>query len=203
MKTLHVWAAITSGLISFNTFAQSVSFEGASIGFNAALDSPTTEFTSGTDQLKSVGWTSVGGGLKVAYGWAAGQAGVVSVGANYQLNDISAGEFKSATGFGSLKKKSSYSIYFEPGFKATQHTLAYATIGYEGANLRLESTADSVDRNINGASLGFGLRTLLAPHIYLQTEVKQIVYNSTTFNGQLVDLRTSATKGLIGIGYQF
>ena len=203
MRTLHASTLIILSLTSLNTFAQRASFEGASVGLSATLSSPTTEFTTGADQLKGLGWTSVGGGLQGAYSWNVGQASVVSVGATYQLNDISSGEFKSAPDFASLKKKNSYSVYVEPGFKVKEHTLAYAKIGYEGANMRLESTAASVDRDINGASLGFGLRVLLDTHIYVQAEVKQTVYNSTAFNGQPVDFRTSATAGLIGIGYHF
>lgn len=202
MKTLTFCTLIAASLIASHVHAQGNRFEGASIGYNVNFHSTTNEVTSGTDQLKGLGWTSLGGSLQGAYGWPVGREGLFSIGATYSINDVPMGDIDSPTGSTSYTEKDVLSVYMEPGFKLSSTTLAYARISYEGATLRAQSTG-SLSQKLDGAGYGFGMRSMLDSRWYVQAEVKQVVYTRGSFNSSASQFKPSATSGTIGFGYQF
>ncbi|RFO94807.1 hypothetical protein DIC66_21585 [Rhodoferax lacus] len=183
--------------------AQQNPFEGGSVALNLGLQSNSTEISSGSDRISGIGWDSQGANLQGAWGWSLSPSFIVSVGASYNLTDVSAGDAGTSTGGFSLKRKNAYSVYLEPGFKVSDKTLAYGKVGYENANMQGEVAGRSGDKSIDGIGYGLGLRTMLDNNLYLQAEVKQIYYSSATFPGQSTDFKVHATEGLFGVGYQF
>ena len=183
--------------------SQDKPFEGFSLGLNLALQSDSTEITVGNARLHGLGWTSQSANLQGAYGWRAGDSAVLTVGANYNLDDVNSGDASTTVGGFSLKRKHGYSVYFEPGWRFSDRTLGYFKIGYQGATLHEDLPGGSVENSLDGVDYGLGLRTLLDKHTYLQAEVRQVLYNSASFAGQSGSFKTSGTLGLVGIGYQF
>ena len=202
-RGLQCGLVVASGLLAPQAFAQDKSFEGFSLGLNLALQSDSTELSPGNEHLHGLGWTSQDASLQAAYGWATGDSTVLSVGATYNLNDVSSGDASTANGGLSLKRKNGYSVYFEPGYKVSDRTLAYFKVGYEAATLHEDQDASSVESSLDGVGYGLGLRTLMDKHVYLQAEIRQVFYNSFSFAGQNGSFKTSGTMGLLGIGYQF
>jgi hypothetical protein len=115
----------------------------------------------------------------------------------------SSGEAGGGPGGLSLKRKNSYSVYLEPGFKFSERTLAYFKVGYVGSTLHEDQDSGALESSLDGVDYGLGLRTLVDKHTYLQAELHQVFFNSSGFGGQNGSLRTSGTLGLFGIGYQF
>lgn len=201
-KPLACLLLAAAGLTS-PAFAQSNPFEGFSLGLNLALQSDTTELGAATDRYSGVGWTSQGARLQAAYGWPTGPASIFSVGVSYSLTDISGGDASTAAATFSLKRRNAYAVYFEPGWKLTDSTLAYFKVGYEGAMLREERSQGALESSLDGAGYGFGLRGMLDKHLYVQAELKQLFYNRAHFSDQVAGFKLSGTEGLLGIGYQF
>lgn len=207
MKTWAMTAALAA-LACSAAQAQTAagSFQGFSLGLNAGMISSATEITSGTDVLDGLGHSSAVGSLQGAYSWAAGDRGVLSVGATYNLNDVDGGELRTTAGVRTAlyKARDAYSVYFEPGYLLTDKTLAFATLGYEAATARAEDGAGVVvKKDIQGAGYGFGLRTMLDKNLYVQVAVKQVYYDSERFPGDTADFKTRATLGSVGVGYKF
>lgn len=192
-----------AALLTSTAYAQGNPFEGWSLGLNMSLQSNTTELNAGTDRFSSLGWTSQGANLQASYGWPTSASSVFSVGVNYSLTDASGGDASTAVGAFSLKRKNAYSVYFEPGLKLSDTTLAYFKVGYEGTTLREDTSLGGMEKTLDGAGYGFGLRGMLDKHVYLQAEVKQLFYNTANFPGQATGFKLTGTEGLLGLGYQF
>jgi outer membrane immunogenic protein len=183
--------------------AQHNPFAGASVALNLGLQSNSTEITSGADRITGIGWDTQGANIQGSYGWSMSPSIILTVGANYNLSDVSAGDASTTAGGLSLKRKNAYSLYVEPGYKVADRTMAYAKIGYENASMRVDSSGSGNDKTIDGVGYGLGIRTMLDSSLFLQAEVKQIYYTSATFSGQSNDFKVHATEGLFGLGYQF
>ena len=197
------FALMALALCSSATFAQTHPFEGPSAALNLGLYSNSTEISSSTDTLNGLGQTTQGANIQGAWGWAVSPSWIFSVGASYNLTDQSAGNANLLGGAVNLKRRNAWSVYMEPGIKVSDQTLVYAKVGYENGNLRVEGTGSSFDKTMDGAGYGLGIRTMLDSNLYLQAEIKQIYYTAVSVPGQATDLKTQATEGLFGIGYQF
>jgi opacity protein-like surface antigen len=194
---------IATALLSAPAFAQKTPFEGLSLGLNAVLDSSSTELGPDAQRLSGLGWTTQGASIQGAWGWPVGESSIFSVGATYHLSDISSGDSNTNGGAFSLKRHSAYSVYMEPGFKLSNQTLVYATVGYEAANMRLDTSTGGTEQSIEGAGYGVGMRSYFSKHGYVQVEIKQLDYRATHFPDQTANFKASATEGLLGVGYQF
>lgn len=204
MKKLLTTVAILSTLGASQAFAQLQSHTGFSVGANLALTSTNTEATVSGLNLNAAGQSSVGAAVQAAFSYAATDSVLLSVGATYSLVDIDALSFSSTGGSGSLKLRNTYSVYLEPGYPVADRTIAFARLSYEAATMRAEASGiTGRDRDIGGAGLGFGLRTLVTKNMYLQAEARRVAYNSARFDGDATDFKTSMTVGSVGLGYKF
>ena len=204
MKKILMAVAILSTFGASQALAQVQSHTGFSLGANLALTSTNTEATLSGLNLNAVGQSSVGASVQAAFSYAAADSVLLSVGATYSLADIDALSFSSTSGSGSLKLKNAYSVYVEPGYPVADKTIAFARLSYEAATMRTEASGSSGrDKDIGGAGLGFGLRTLVTKNLYLQAEARRVAYNSDRFAGDTTDFKTSMTLGSVGLGYKF
>jgi opacity protein-like surface antigen len=204
MKKSLLVSAVAAALLSSPAFAQVQNFGGFSVGVNMDLTGTHTESTIGTLAINSVGQPSVGGSVQAAFGYAATDLVLLSVGATYSLNEIPALSLASTTGSSKLKLKDAYSVYVEPAYLISDKTLAYGKIGYEAGTMNTEATGLAASKkDINGAAIGLGLRTLISKNLYLQAEARRVAYNSARFDNDITDFKSSITVGSVGLGYKF
>jgi len=110
-------------------------------------------------------------------------AGEIYVGDNFDISNY--------TALGSVKSKFTYGIDFIPGYMITDHTLAYARVGYTRARF----SGPGVWRS--GGRLGLGLQTQLVANWDLRAEYIYSVYSSV--GG--ANPRTDAVN--VGVIYKF
>lgn len=198
-----IFVIASASLAATAALAQDPSFKGLSLGYNLLVGSNSTEMTADTAIINGLGWTTLGAGLQAAYGFPVGKSIILSVGTTYKISDTSSGDFSNPSDSFRLKIKNSYSVYFEPGYRFGERSLAYAKIGYEGGSMQYESRSNCLARNLEGLGYGLGLRVGLVNKIYLQTEIKQVFFHPTTLPTRTTVFTTSGTQGQFGIGYQF
>jgi hypothetical protein len=99
-----------------------------------------------------------------------------------------------------IKKGDSYNIFVAPAYVIDKDKLAYAKVGYSGANYEVGGDNDVY----NGYSLGLGYRQMIQGSWYGFAEV-----NYTSYGNQNVATNASGTasfkvtNALVGVGYQF
>ena len=204
MKKLLLVSVFTGALFTSPVFAQVQSFGGFSVGVNLDLTGTNTESTIGALAINSVGQSSAGGSVQAAFGYAATDSVLLSVGATYSLSEIPALSLASTTGSAKLKLKDAYTVYLEPAYLLSEKTLAYAKIGYEAGTMNAEATGiANSKKDISGLGIGLGLRTLLSKNLYFQAEARRVTYNSARFDNDTTDFKGSMTVGSVGVGYKF
>ena len=202
--TILTAVAILGTFGASQAFAQVQSHTGFSLAANLALTSTNTEATVSGLNLNAAGQSSVGAAVQAAFNYAATDSVLLSVGAIFSLADIDALSFSSIGGSGSLKLRNAYSVYLEPGYPVADKTIAFARLSYEAATMRAAASGTSGrDRDIGGAGLGFGLRTLVTKNLYLEAEARRVAHNSARLEGDTSDFKTAMTVGSVGLGYKF
>jgi hypothetical protein len=113
------------------------------------------------------------------------------------------------SGTGQSKKENSYNVFLSPGIALNKDSLAYAKIGYSGAQFKNNSTgASATTSNYNGYSLGLGYKQIINGGLYGFAEGNYFNYGDKTSTA--VNNGTSVTKTgvssynlLVGVGYKF
>lgn len=211
MKNFIALAAITAAC-STSAFAQVSNFTGpsASVNLDFVGSSIKGRNIAGADKGAEfgLGKDDVGATVQAAYGFELSPTAVVNVGATYGLTGYKVMDDKDSIAHGSkvntVKATNVMSVYVEPGFLVSNSTLGYAKVGYETAKLDSLSGTVKADLNISGIGYGFGMRSVLDKNLFIQVEVKRVVYDETNFKGDTESkFKPSATVGSIGIGYKF
>jgi outer membrane immunogenic protein len=203
MKKILIATAIAASCITPQAFAQAKNFEGFSVAGNVNLISATTEISVPGASLNGVGQQATTASLQAAYSFVLTDVFLLSLGGTYNLADVDAGTATVAPYSGAFKLQKGASLYVEPGYALSDKTLAYAKVSYNTGTLKAEESGASITKDINGAGVGFGFRTLLSKNLFLQVEASRIQFNSARFDGDVVDFKTGATVGSVGIGYKF
>lgn len=203
-------------LIGVTAGAQTSQFEGFSAALNLSLigtstkmkfdQDPTTDLDS-TTVLDGLGKNGVVGSLQAAYGFSMSKNAVLTLGASYALGAPKIWTLiDDVNGPTSGKAKNMASLYIEPGFVVADKTLVYGKLSYETAKVDIPGDDEIITisrKKIHGTGLGLGMRTMLNKNMFLQAEVKKINYRSARSEDELVDFKTSATVGNVGIGWKF
>ncbi len=221
MKKLFVAVAM-AGLVG-TVNAQSA-FEGAygqiGIGYenNTSSDKGGTYTATGGAQStisrsfsNSSGFT---GSVGVGYIASITNTYTLGIGVEYSpINSQNAGYTYSipgvTSGTGQWKKENSYNVFLSPGIALSKDSLAYAKIGYTGAQLKNNNTGSSANTaNYNGYSLGLGYKQIISGGVYGFAEGNYFSYGDKT--STTVSNGTSVTKTgvssynlLVGVGYKF
>jgi outer membrane immunogenic protein len=193
MKKILIAAAVAASFVAPQAFAQANGFTGFSAGANVNANTSSTEVRNGSGTI-DMGKSSQDVSLQAAYGFDLGHNYVLGVGATYNLGDL---KYGSTTG-ANLKGKDAYSLYVEPGYAFTNSTLVYAKLAYLG----MKGEADGIgSRDFAGVGYGVGVRHKLSSNLFLQGEITQSEYSSSTIGNTRFE--PSGTTGTVGVGYQF
>jgi len=114
-----------------------------------------------------------------------------------------------SSGTGQWSKENSYNIFLSPGIVVSKDSLAYAKIGYSGAQTKSNVTGSSSGTvNYTGYSLGLGYKQIINGGLYGFAEGNYFNYGdktSTTVNNGTSTTKTglSSYNFLVGVGYRF
>lgn len=190
-------------LSMFSTTA--FSFEGFSAGLNVNFATASTKLSGAVGgapiSLGLGGQNSQFASIQAAYGFAASNDMVISVGGTYSLGNVKAGSLTIGGANVNFKGKDIWTIYVEPGVKFGPSTLAYAKIAYSSMKGVYEEPGFSATEDLKGWGLGAGVRVMINKAVYWQTEFLQTKYDGTTARG--ISYKPDTTIGTIGLGMRF
>jgi outer membrane immunogenic protein len=99
-----------------------------------------------------------------------------------------------------IKKGDSYNLFIAPAYAIDKDKLAYAKVGYSGANYEVGGDND----NFSGYSLGLGYRQMIQGSWYGFAEVNYTSYGNHNFaTNASGTVNFKVTNALVGIGYKF
>ena len=114
---------------------------------------------------------------------------------------------------GTYKKKNSYNFFISPGLTVGTDGLAYAKIGFTGAQIETSGSGSTDTTNYTGYSLGLGYKQIISGGLYGFGEVNYASYGNQTssqtgtISGHPASISitssANATNLLVGIGYKF
>jgi opacity protein-like surface antigen len=204
-KQLLVAAATT--VLAGSALAQSA-FEGFYAQAGIGYESVTPSFSGGTivgrpyyvSAANSNGFT---GNIGAGYNFAVTPSFLLGIGAEYSpISGQKANYTTTVPGIVSVtsqyNKKDSYNIFVAPGIVIDKDKLAYAKVGYTGANV-----SDNGNTNLNGYSLGIGYKQIISGGLYGFGEVNYASYANTSIQGATGSFSAQSTNALVGLGYKF
>ncbi len=206
-KKLLVASLLT--LAGTGAMAQSA-FEGFYAQAGIGYESVTPSFTGGS--VDGFGYTGTGnnansfaGTIGAGYNFAVTPSFLLGIGAEYSPIAGSKANYTftvpgivSATD--QYNKKDSYNIFISPSIVIDKDKLAYAKVGYTGANV----TSDGDNTSLNGYSLGLGYKQIISGGLYGFGEVNYASYANTNVGGGATgSFSFNSTNVLVGLGYKF
>jgi outer membrane immunogenic protein len=207
-KKLLVAALFT--VAGTGAMAQSA-FEGAYGQVGIGYESVTPSFTGGSIGAFSYSATgdnanSFAGTVGIGYNFAVNPTFLLGIGAEYSPIAGSKSNFTlSGAGVGNAtgqyNKKDSYNVFIAPGIVIDKAKLAYAKVGYTGANVTSEGGDNT---SLNGYSLGLGYKQIISGGLYGFGEVNYASYgNASVGGGASGSFSANVTNVIVGIGYKF
>jgi outer membrane immunogenic protein len=206
-KKLLVASLLT--LAGTGAMAQSA-FEGFYAQAGIGYESVTPSFTGGS--VDGYGYTATGnnansfaGTIGAGYNFAVTPSFLLGIGAEYSpIAGSKANITTTVAGIGSetdqYNKKDSYNIFISPSIVIDKDKLAYAKVGYTGANV----TSDGDNTSLNGYSLGLGYKQIISGGLYGFGEVNYASYaNTNVGDGATGSFSANSTNVLVGLGYKF
>ncbi len=206
-KKLLVASLLT--LAGTGAMAQSA-FEGFYAQAGIGYESVAPSFTGGS--VAGFGYTATGnnansfaGTIGAGYNFAVTPSFLLGIGAEYSpIAGSKANITTTVAGIGSdtdqYNKKDSYNIFISPSIVIDKDKLAYAKVGYTGANV----TSDGDNTSLNGYSLGLGYKQIISGGLYGFGEVNYASYaNKDVGDGATGSFSANSTNVLVGLGYKF
>ena len=207
-KKLLVASLLT--LAGTGAMAQSA-FEGFYAQAGIGYESVTPSFTGGS--VDGFGYTGTGnnansfaGTIGAGYNFAVTPSFLLGIGAEYSpIAGSKANITTTVAGIGSetdqYNKKDSYNIFISPSIVIDKDKLAYAKVGYTGANV---TSGDGENTSLNGYSLGLGYKQIISGGLYGFGEVNYASYaNANVGGGATGSFSFNSTNVLVGLGYKF
>jgi hypothetical protein len=210
---LLVAAAVT--VVASSAMAQSA-FQGFFGQVGVGYESASTSFTGGTVEGTSysasannsnsfAGTVAIGGYFPVSgsflLGVGAEYSPIPGSSANITLTIPAANP---STYSGTWKKKDSYNLFVSPAIAIDKDKLAYAKVGFTGANIDATIDGSTNTTSYTGYSLGLGYKQIIQGGLYGFGEVNYAAYSSKSdgagFSGTN---KPTATNVLVGVGYKF
>jgi outer membrane immunogenic protein len=207
---IKLLVAAAATVMAGSVMAQSA-FEGAYGQIGIGYESVTPSFTGGSIGTSSYSATgdnanSFAGTVGVGYNFAVNPTFLLGIGAEYSPIAGSKSNFTlSVAGLGSAtgqyNKKDSYNVFIAPGIVIDKDKLAYAKVGYTGANVTSEGGDNT---SFNGYSLGLGYKQIISGGLYGFGEVNYASYgNASVGGGASGSFSANVTNVMVGIGYKF
>jgi outer membrane immunogenic protein len=210
-KKLIIITALASALIAPSAFAQSV-FQGfygqIGIGYESSAPSFSGGGVTGTPYSYSVSSSNLNyftGTVAAGYYFPITNAFLLGIGAEYSPIEspstnytvtVPSAKYTEQQG---VKKQNSYNIFISPAWAIDKEKLAYAKIGYAGAQYKAEQTD-----NFTGYSLGLGYRQIITGNWYGFGEANYTSYgNQNLASNATGTVSIKAMNALVGVGYKF
>ncbi len=226
-------SAITLLASSTSLMAQSKSFEGASLGvsFSAVGVELSGNSTSGSNAnvnsnpdrtSGSLGKVAEIASLDLAYTFATGANGAISVGASYTPGKAKAGtgtytdqtsagtSSGGSTGSISVEVKDPYTIYIAPTYVVSKDAAMYVKVGYSKADVNVANSGSGAltqkPNDLEGWTYGIGSKIMLTPNAYVGVEASITDYDSisaTRATSQKITVDPKVVQASLAIGYKF
>jgi opacity protein-like surface antigen len=115
------------------------------------------------------------------------------------------GSYESDAATVKLDENSHYEVAFEPGWVLAPKWLGFLIVGVHQASVTAETSINAVDssetKNMNGFSLGFGSKLVLAEHVFGVFEYQHLKYQSIDIAG--IRIAPTSDAFSLGLGYHF
>ena len=182
-----------------------VGYESASTSFTGGTVEGTSYSASANNSNSFAGTVAIGGYFPVSgsflLGVGAEYSPIPSSSANITLTIPAANP---STYSGTWKKKDSYNLFVSPAIAIDKDKLAYAKVGFTGANIEATIDGSTNTTSYTGYSLGLGYKQIIQGGLYGFGEVNYAAYSSKSdgagFSGTN---KPTATNVLVGVGYKF
>ena len=182
-----------------------VGYESASTSFTGGTVEGTSYSASANNSNSFAGTGAIGGYFPVSgsflLGVGAEYSPIPGSSANITLTIPAANP---STYSGTWKKKDSYNLFVSPAIAIDKDKLAYAKVGFTGANIDATIDGSTNTTSYTGYSLGLGYKQIIQGGLYGFGEVNYAAYSSKSdgagFSGTN---KPTATNVLVGVGYKF
>jgi opacity protein-like surface antigen len=208
---IKLLVAAAATVVASSAMAQSA-FEGAYAQVGIGYESVTPSFSGGSVSGRAYNVSSesansfVGTGT-IGYSFAVSPTFLLGIGAEYSPFSGSKANFTlnvpsvPVSIASQYNKQNSYNLFLSPGFVIDKDKLAYAKVGYTGANV--QSTAGDT-LSLTGYSLGLGYKQIISGGLYGFGEVNYASYgNSNVGGGASGTFSANSANALVGLGYKF
>ena len=230
MNKICKLSAIALLASSTSLMAQSKSFEGPSIGVSFSgvgveLSGNSTSGSNGNTNTNpdktsgTLGKVAEIASLELAYTFATGANGAVSVGASYTPGKAKAGTGTytdqagttgGTTGSISVEVKDPYTIYVAPTYVVSKDAAMYVKVGYSKADINVANSGSGAltqkPNDLEGWTYGIGSKIMLTPNAYVGVEASITDYDSisaTRATSQRVTVDPKIVQASVAIGYKF
>jgi opacity protein-like surface antigen len=182
-----------------------VGYEAASTSFTGGTVEGTSYSASANNSNSFAGTVAIGAYFPVSgsflLGVGAEYSPIPGSSANVTLSIPAADP---STYSGTWKKKNSYNLFVSPAIAIDKDKLAYAKVGFTGANIDATIDGSTNTTSYTGYSLGLGYKQIIQGGLYGFGEVNYAAYSSKSdgdgFSGTN---KPTATNVLVGVGYKF
>lgn len=208
---IKLLVAAAATVVASSAMAQSA-FQGffgqVGVGYEAA----STSFTGGTGYSVSAnnsnsfaGTVAIGGYFPVSGSFLLGVGAEYSPIPGSSANvTVSVPADSPSTYGGTWKKKNSYNLFISPAIAIDKDKLAYAKVGFTGANIDSTFSGSTTTTSYTGYSLGLGYKQIIQGGLYGFGEVNYAAYSSKSDGGDSSGTnKPTATNVLVGVGYKF
>ena len=233
MNKICKLSAIALLASSTSLMAQSKSFEGVSLGVsfsavgvelsgNSTSGSNTNTNTTPDRTSGTLGKVAEIASLDLAYTFATGANGAISVGATYTPGKAKAGtgtytdqtsagtSSGGTTGSISVEVKDPYTIYVAPTYVVSKDAAMYVKVGYSKADINVSNSGSGAltqkPDGLEGWTYGIGSKIMLTPNAYVGVEASITDYDSisaTRATSQRVTVDPKVVQASVAIGYKF
>jgi outer membrane immunogenic protein len=176
-----------------------IGYESVTPSFTGGSIAGLSYSASGNNSNSFAGTVGIGYNFSVTpsflLGIGAEYSPIAGENANFTIVVPRAGSFTSQ-----YNKKDSYNVFISPAIVIDKDKLAYAKVGYTGANVN----SDGSNTSLNGYSLGLGYKQIISGGLYGFGEVNYASYaNASVGGGATGSISANATNVLVGLGYKF
>jgi len=213
MKKIQL-VMITASMIGMSATAVNAqsAFEGAYGQIGIGYENVTPSFSGGSIagygyNVSAANSNSFTGTATVGYSFAVAPTFLLGIGAEYSPISGSNANFTlnvpslrySATA--QYNKQDSYNIFLSPGIVIDKDKLAYAKVGYTGANVK---SSDGGNSSLTGYSLGLGYKQIISGGLYGFGEINYASYGNVNIgDGATGTFSANTSNILVGLGYKF
>lgn len=201
MKTAKRWMLAATLLAVPAAQAADGAFLGPAIYLGVGASTNHLGYGSALDGLSSSN-SAMAFDLQYRHGLPAGERGVLTLGAGYDLGVRRFGQVAYAGRHVDSRLDDHWSVSVAPGYRLRPSTLLYLTLAYHGARGRYaDSTVGTTVRSHSGYGYGLGADFALAHGWAFGVALQHVRFNRTS--GYPAEGRPQLTELMMRIGYRF